>query len=117
MILKLLADENIPIEAVFQLRRSGIDIDSVSLLKPGADDESVLAMARAQQRVLVTFDNDFGKLVFRLKLPCSGVILIRLHPQSPGQVAGLLHRVLAKDITFQKSFCVVEAERMRVIPL
>jgi predicted nuclease of predicted toxin-antitoxin system len=41
----------------------------------------VLAIATAEQRVLLTNDKDFGELIFRRRLPHAGVILFRLAQQ------------------------------------
>ena len=73
---RFLADENIPFEVVEKLHEKKIDIKSVSLLNPGADDIEVLGMARRQNRILLTFDKDFGELVFKHKIKSSGVLLL-----------------------------------------
>ncbi len=46
--------------------------------KRGATDEDVLALAFDQRRILLTEDKDFGELVYRLKKPAHGIILIRI---------------------------------------
>jgi predicted nuclease of predicted toxin-antitoxin system len=44
----------------------------------GNPDPPILARAMSEQRILVTFDKDFGELAFRSRLPAScGVILFR----------------------------------------
>ena len=45
---------------------------------PGLPDEDVLAVALSEGRILLTDDRDFGELVFRLRLPNTGVIYFRL---------------------------------------
>lgn len=47
---KLLADENIPIEAVKALKRKGIDIISVIDFSPGLSDREVLDLANKEIR-------------------------------------------------------------------
>ena len=44
----------------------------------GLPDARVLAIAHAEQRILIAADRDFGELVFRLRQPHAGVILLRL---------------------------------------
>jgi predicted nuclease of predicted toxin-antitoxin system len=61
---KFLANENVPGAAVRAAQEAGVDLTWVSDLSPGADDESVLAMAKTGERVVVTFDKDFGELAF-----------------------------------------------------
>jgi hypothetical protein len=48
---KFLANENVPGAAVRAAQEAGVDLTWVSDLSPGADDESVLAMARTGERV------------------------------------------------------------------
>ena len=51
---RLLADENIPIEVVRFLKRSGVDITSVMEFSPGLSDTEVMELANRENRVLVT---------------------------------------------------------------
>src|SRR3954453_1659012 len=44
----------------------------------GLPDREVLSTAQAEGRVLITNDRDFGELVFRLRQPHQGIILLRL---------------------------------------
>jgi predicted nuclease of predicted toxin-antitoxin system len=43
-------------------------------------DDDVLAIAYAEQRILITDDRDFGELIFRLGRPHAGVLYFRLPP-------------------------------------
>ena len=47
----------------------GHDVVSALETAPSATDESLLAWAREEQRVLITEDKDFGELVFVRRLP------------------------------------------------
>ena len=62
--MRWLADENVPAASLARLRRAGWDIEGVAARAPGADDATVLALAASEARVVVTFDRDFGNLVF-----------------------------------------------------
>ena len=82
------ADENFPRNALAILRSSGLDIAWVVEFAPMLPDESVLAAAREQARVLLTFDNDFGRLVYRSGVPPPpGVVLFRARPGTEREVA------------------------------
>ncbi len=63
-----LADENIPVETVGILRQKGVDIISIAEVSPGLSDREILDLASKQGRIIITFDVDFGRLVFREKL-------------------------------------------------
>ena len=77
--MRLLADENVPTALVESLRLLGHDVASIREMAPSSSDPDVLALANEQQRVLLTYDTDFGELIFRRQHPTSeGVILLRL---------------------------------------
>lgn len=63
--MRLLANENVPSDAVNALRESGHDVVWIRMDAPGSRDDDILARAREQSRVLVTFDKDFGEMAFR----------------------------------------------------
>ena len=76
--MRLLADENFPRDAVQALRDAGHDIVWVATDFPSISDREVLARAVADQRVLLTFDKDFGELGFRIGLPATcGLVVFR----------------------------------------
>jgi uncharacterized protein with PIN domain len=64
---RLLADENIAASLVRALREDGIDVSYVAELASGITDDEVLDLAKAEARLLLTEDKDFGELVFRMK--------------------------------------------------
>ena len=115
--IRFLADENIPLEVVEELQKAGIDLNSVSLEKPGISDENVLILAEQQRRVLITFDRDFGELIIKTRKQSWGVIFLRIHPQTVGYIVEILKKVLALNLDFPNLFCVVEPHRVRAIHL
>lgn len=58
-MIRLLADENVPLASIRLLRTAGWDVAEVVR---GATDMAALALAAREQRVIVTFDRDFGRL-------------------------------------------------------
>ncbi len=62
---KFLANENVPGDVVQAARQAGHDMGWISEQSAGADDNTVLALALSEGRVLVTFDKDFGEMAFR----------------------------------------------------
>ena len=63
--MRLLANENFPLRAVEALRLAGEDVVWVRTESPGISDHDVLARAVSEDRVLITFDKDFGELAVR----------------------------------------------------
>jgi predicted nuclease of predicted toxin-antitoxin system len=113
-----LANENVPRDVVEAIRQAGIDLEWVQETAPGAADPQVLAMALADNRVLVTFDKDFGELAFRLGLDSScGVVLLRPRLRSPQFLAQFVVTVLQQPVTWQGHFAVASESQVRVLPL
>jgi predicted nuclease of predicted toxin-antitoxin system len=116
--MRLLANENFPYDAVMALRKDGHDVVWIRTESPGSLDEDILARARRESRVLVTFDKDFGELAFRSKLPAScGIILFRITPRSPEFVARLTTRAIGSRNDWVGHFAVIEEHRVRMRPL
>jgi len=82
--MRVLANENIPLASVVSLRQAGHDVLSVTEFSPGISDKEVLRLAHSQARVILTFDRDYGELVFRHRLPVpAGAMYLRFSPASP----------------------------------
>src|SRR5882672_9255904 len=98
--MRLLADENFPRTVLIALRKRGYDVASVWEEARGSEDESVLARAQREQRILVTFDKDFGELAFRRGLPAEcGIVLFRIGAGSPELLAHRVGNVLDSQAT------------------
>jgi len=90
-VIGLLADENFPLPSVVRLRTAGFDVVAISEFARGAPDVDVLRFAREQNRVLVTFDRDFGELIYRDLAPVPpGVIYLRVVATSPEHPARIV---------------------------
>ncbi len=117
--MKILANENVPLASVDYLSAAGFDIISLTRLSPGIDDKAVLQMAREQGRILITFDRDYGELIYRqgLDVPFS-VIYMRFVPSSPTEPAEILESLFAKsESIFTGSFIVLDRGGFRKRPL
>jgi predicted nuclease of predicted toxin-antitoxin system len=117
--VRILANENFPRGAVEALRRAGHDVVWIRTESPGISDEEVLARAVSEQRVLVTFDKDFGELAYRAGLPSGcGVVLFRIRMASPDQVAERVVKLIASRTDWVGNFSVIHEMiiRMRALP-
>ena len=63
--MRLCANENVPGDCVAALRQRGHDVLWIREAARGSPDDAVLTRAQAEARLLITFDKDFGELVFR----------------------------------------------------
>jgi len=114
----ILANENFPEDAVDALRQRGHDVVWIRTDAPGSSDEQVLARAQTENRVLITFDKDFGELAFRARLPASsGIILFRISTPSSTHIARVAATVLDSRSDWAGHFAVVEDNRIRMTPL
>lgn len=116
--MKLLADENVPLGTVTVLRRSGADVLAVAEVAPGATDEDVLRLGRTQGRVIVTFDRDYGDLLFRRNLmPPTGVLYLRFVPDSAEQLAAQVMELMASGVRLDGWFTTVSGNGIRQRPI
>ncbi len=74
--MRILADTNIVSQAVRCLRNAGHDVIHVAEFATDPGDETLLAQAVKENRVIRTKDHDFGTLVYRDLSPPCGVLLI-----------------------------------------
>lgn len=116
--MRFLANENFPRSTVEALRGAGHDVAWVRSDTPGAGDEAVVARARLEGRVLLTFDKDFGELVLKRGAGAShGVVLFRTRLANAADLARRVATVLASRGDWAGNFSVVEDDRVRMRPL
>jgi predicted nuclease of predicted toxin-antitoxin system len=116
--VNFLANENFPLDAVEALRTAGHDVAWVRADAPGSTDPQGLARAVAEQRILLTFDKDFGDLAFQAGLPPgSGTVLFRLQAGTAAQLEAWAVAAIASRSDWAGHFSVVEPGRIRMRPL
>lgn len=113
--MRLLANENFPLDAVIALRENGHDVAWIREDARGSNDEQVLARGQDEERILITFDKDFGEMAFRSKLPStSGVILFRISIPSSQHIAQVAVQAIASRTDWAGHFSVIEDNRIRM---
>lgn len=117
--MRLLADENIPLDTVRALRSAGHDVFSATETESGATDLSLVDRAVAEERLILTFDRDFGELAIRgPKKPTSGVLLLRIVPPNAEYVTEFVSALLAReDVTWRGQLSVADARHLRQRPI
>ena len=113
--MKFLANENIPQASLNLIRNAGFDIISVYEGSPGISDPDVINLANAQGRTIITFDSDYGELIFKKGLFVEmGVIYLRF-PTSNPSIAGNVVLSILKDqqLELQRALTVVDPEKIR----
>lgn len=107
----LLADENIHPDVIQGLLSRGKDVRSVRDTTPGLDDRQVLRIARSENRVVLTHDADFGRLVVLEGEPFTGIIYLRPGHFSGAFVLGIVDALEASALEVQAPFLLVAERR------
>lgn len=117
--MRFLADENVPAPTIRLLRSAGLVVESIAEVSPGSPDERVLAHARENGQILITFDRDFGELVYHRGAPVpAGILYLRL-PQIDASLPAqaILQLLQLPDIILEGRFTVVDSDKVRQRPL
>ncbi|WP_461864322.1 DUF5615 family PIN-like protein [Thermococcus sp.] len=112
--MRFLADENVPYRVVKKLRGDGIDIISMYDVQRGITDPEVAELANQEGRILITFDKDFGTMLFVEGFTLPGLILLRFPPKNVGYIYRNLKALLSKDIDFHGKIMSVHEDRIRI---
>jgi predicted nuclease of predicted toxin-antitoxin system len=114
----LLANENWPRPALLALRAAGLDVQAVAEAMPGAADAQVLKQAAAQGRWVLTFDRDYGELVFARRVPPPpAIIYLRQGPFAPDWPAQVVLELLPRADWASGHLVVVTGRALRRRPL
>lgn len=118
MKVRLLANENIPASSISLLRSAGVDVLSIAQSHPGMSDSEVLTLAREHSRWLLTYDRDYGVLVFERGLePPPAILLLRMESQPSTRAAELVLPLLEAPEEIDGYLVVVGERAMRRRPL
>ncbi len=116
--MRFLADECVDERIVRRLRAAGYDVVSAKAQLRGADDAAVLDTARADRRILITEDKDFGQLAVARRLLSSGIILVRSRGLPFKRLAERLLRAVEQyGEALGHLYLVIDGDRTRVRPL
>jgi predicted nuclease of predicted toxin-antitoxin system len=116
--MRILANENIAGAIVDALRERGHDVTWVLADAPGNSDPDILRRATDEDRIVLTFDKDFGELAFRARMPATaGIILLRPGAVNPTLLASFVVAAIESRDDWAGHFSVVEPDRVRMTPL
>jgi predicted nuclease of predicted toxin-antitoxin system len=110
----ILANENFPYPALRSLREAGVAVECVAERMRGASDAAVLAHAAASGAWLVTFDRDYGELVFaRRAAPPPAILYLRQGRYEPAWPAEAVLAALARPEFVHGHLVVITGRAMR----
>lgn len=113
--MKILANENFPKTSVLFLQSIGYDIKSIGIDVAGISDYEVMKIAIAENRLIVTFDSDYGELIFKHGYkPPAGVIYLRIMEYSPEYPGEMIHDILSTTkLDFSHKLTVIDKNGIR----
>lgn len=120
--MRLLADMGVSLSTVQALRADGHD--AIHLREEGLirlPDAEILEKARREQRIVLTFDLDFGDLLATGTLSFPSVVVFRLRNERPEAVTTHVRSVLAQHNPELEGGAIIIVEearhRVRRLPL
>ncbi len=100
------------------LRKRGHIVEALAESAPATADDAILARADIGAWVLLTYDRDFGELIFNRGMPCpTGVVYSRLERPKPEVLLERLDALVEAGVIVGQ-FIVIDrnAERSRPLP-
>ena len=86
-----LANENFPRPSTIVLRENGYIVKSIQEDYTGIDDAGVIKIAQEQNLIILTFDKDYGELIFKyVKNNPPAVVFFREKGNHPASAASSL---------------------------
>ena len=113
--MRFLADESCDFAVVRALRGAGFDVLSVSESTPRAEDSEVIGLALREERILLTEDKDFGRLVYSHGQETLGVIFLRFPTLARRRISrDIVNLVKQQGEKLAGSFVTVQPGRIRI---
>ncbi len=110
-----LANESFPEKSVESLRASGYQVVSIKEEMPGISDFTVLQKAKELGAVILTFDKDYGEIIFRIGFEYPPSVVFFRFKGITGIYAGetLLSIIQSEQFHLEGYFTVVEENNIR----
>ena len=114
-----LANENIPLASIKLLRNKGYSVISILEENPGEKDKEILKRANKEKLIILTFDRNYGELIYRYRLPVPlGIVYFRFEPKNPEEPSRILLAALKnKKLELNFKFTIIDTEKIRQRPL
>ena len=109
-----LANENFPAPSIAAIREAGYTVRSIREESPGIPDEAVIQAAIESGLVIITFDKDYGEIIFRHGLPSPPpVVFFRAKGVAPQWAAVRLLEIMDTGKLLTNCFTIVDEMTMR----
>jgi len=114
--LKLLIDENISPEITSHLRTLKYNVKSIRECCKGFDDEKIVKIALKEERLIVTYDLDFGELYRNFG---ASSLILRLRTKNPSIVlkylVNFLNTLKEQKIDMKNKLAIITEGKARLI--
>jgi predicted nuclease of predicted toxin-antitoxin system len=112
--MKFLANENFPFPSIEVIRNLGYEVISIAEKYSGISDLEVIKLATEQRLIILTFDKDYGEIIFKLKqIEPPAVVFYRFKGITPPQAGLMLKELISSSIQLNGMFTVIEEENIR----
>ena len=112
--MKLLANENFPYSSIYYLREKGFDVLSIGMDNPSIKDSQIMDIAIEERRTILTFDRDYGELIFRYGYkPAEGVVYLRLEEYAPVEPGIIVEQLLESKFDLSNALTVIDRQGIR----
>ncbi len=115
--MRLLADENLPKPIIEALRAEGHDVLWARTDLAGTGDVALLDRAEAEARIVLTLDKDFWQIAVQRRNPLeeSGVVLFRVHPATPENLAPLARAFCEADTMWAGHISIITVDGIQMV--
>lgn len=113
--VEFLANENFPFPSIKRLRECHFSVKSIAEEMPGISDEEVITIAQKENLVILTFDRDYGEIIFKYGMQSPpGVVFFRYIGNDPIFAANcLIEAIFHDNVVFANSFTVIDEHHKR----
>lgn len=113
--MKFLANENFPYPSIKVLRENNFEVFSIGEESSGISGIEVLNRAVTEELIILTFDRDYGELLFKYHLEAPpAIVYFRNKGLDPKDAAGFLLEILQKtEIEIPNMFTVISEDGIR----
>ncbi|MCP4246877.1 MAG: hypothetical protein GY778_07495 [bacterium] len=115
--MRFKTDENLHPEVAAFIREQGYDAVTIwDQALRGAPDDRIADICRAEDRTLVTLDQDFADIRAYPPEDCAGIVVLRVARQDRRHVLSVIHRVMGslRDQPLNQHLWVVDETSIRI---
>lgn len=113
--MKFLANENFPKPSIDLIRNFGCTVISIASSYSGISDHEVVQLALQKDLIILTFDKDYGEIIFKEKIPVPPSVTFFRHKGADNQFAGdaICTLLESNQIRLNNHFTVIEENGIR----